>query len=226
VVVCVYDYRATEEILAGTGDAVRGRVLIQLTTGSPQDGRDLEAWVHARGGEYLDGAIQAAPDQMGDAATSILLSGAKDVYERNVPLLKTFAGNLIYLGEAAGAASAMDLATLSTVYGTIIGFLHGALVSEREGFGVDEYGRIVAEVLPAFAGFLKHEGNVIHRGDFAISQSPMSISVEATERIAQSARDAGINDEFPAFAAGLFRRAADAGYGNEELAALIKVMRK
>ncbi|MGV3617337.1 MAG: NAD(P)-dependent oxidoreductase [Fimbriimonas sp.] len=225
-VVCVHDYRATEAILAPTEDAVKGRVLIQLTTGSPQDGRDLAAWVQARGGSSLDGAIQAAPDQMGDAATAILLSGPKDVYERNAALLKTFGGNLIYLGEDAGAASAMDFATLSALYGVLVGFFQGALISEAEGFRVDEYARIVAETLPAFAEFLKHEGNMIHRGDFAISQSPMSINVEATERIARSARDAGIDDEFPTYVAGLFRRAADKGYGNEELAALIKVMRK
>jgi hypothetical protein len=38
--------------------------------------------------------------------------------------------------------------------------------------------------------------------------------------------DACINADFPAYAAGAFDRGMDAGYGTEDLAALIKVLRQ
>jgi 3-hydroxyisobutyrate dehydrogenase-like beta-hydroxyacid dehydrogenase len=227
VVMCVYDYRAADAIFAldGVAAAMDGRLLVQLTTGSPQDARDAQAWAHAQGAAYLEGAIQAAPDQMGQPDTPLLVSGAKPVFDEAEPWLRALAGGIVYLGEAASAAAAMDLATLSTIYGTMLGFLHGARIAEHEGFDVAEYGRIVAGIMPTFAGFLQHEGSVIQSGDFAISQSPMRISVEATRRILQAAQASGINAEFPAFAAGLFQRADDAGLGGEELAALIKLLR-
>jgi 3-hydroxyisobutyrate dehydrogenase-like beta-hydroxyacid dehydrogenase len=162
---------------------------------------------------------------MGQPDTPILMSGAQHVFRAAEPLLGVLGGGIVYLGEKASAAAAMDLATLSTIYGTMLGFLHGARVAEHEGFDVAEYGRIVAGIMPTFAGFLQHEGSVIQSGNFAISQSPMRISVEATQRILQTAQQAGINTEFPAFAAGLFRRADSAGLGGEELAALIKLLR-
>ena len=227
-VMCVYDYRAVDAILAmeGVAAALDGRLLVQLTTGSPQDARDAEAWAHRQGATYLEGAIQAAPDQMGQADTPILVSGAEAVFRAAEPLLQVLGGGIVYLGGKASAAAAMDLATLSTIYGTLLGFLHGARVAEHEGFDVAEYGRIVAGIMPTFAGFLQHEGGVIQSGDFAISQSPMRISIEATQRILQTAQQAGINSEFPAFAAGLFRRADAAGLGGEEVAALIKLLRR
>lgn len=227
VVMCVYDYRAADAILAldGVAAAMDGRLLMQLTTGSPQDARDAEAWAHRHGAAYLEGAIQAAPDQMGRADTPLLVSGAKYVFDEAGPWLKVLAGGIVYLGEKASAAAAMDLATLSTIYGTMLGFLHGARIAEHEGFDVAEYGRIVAGIMPTFAGFLQHEGSVIQSGDFSISQSPMRISVEATQRILQAAQASGINTEFPAFAADIFRRADEAGLGGEELAALIKLLR-
>ncbi|MCY1546899.1 hypothetical protein D9M68_829240 [compost metagenome] len=203
-----------------------GRLLAQLTTGSPKDAREAEAWAHRHGAAYLEGAIQAAPDQMGRPDTPLLVSGAQAVFAEAEPLLKVLAGGIVYLGEKASAAAAMDLATLSSIYGTMLGFLHGARIAEHEGFDVAEYGRIVAGIMPTFAGFLQHEGAVIQSGDFAITQSPMRISVEATQRILQTAQEAGINTEFPAFAAGLFRRADAAGLGGEELAALIKLLRQ
>jgi len=227
VLMCVYDYRAAEAILAmdGVAAAMDGRLLVQLTTGSPNDARDAEAWAHRQGATYLEGAIQAAPDQMGQADTPILMSGAQSVFREAEPLLKVLGGGTVYLGEKASAAAAMDLATLSTIYGTLLGFMHGARIAEDEGFDVAEYGRIVAGIMPTFAGFLQHEGSVIQSGDFKISQSPMRISVEATQRILQTAQEAGINTEFPAFAAGLFKRADAAGLGGEEIAALIKLLR-
>ncbi|QFZ87133.1 NAD(P)-dependent oxidoreductase [Variovorax paradoxus] len=226
-VMCVYDYRAADAIFAmdGVAAAMDGRLLAQLTTGSPKDAREAEAWAHRHGAAYLEGAIQAAPDQMGRADTPLLVSGAQAVFAEAEPLLKVLAGGIVYLGEKASAAAAMDLATLSSIYGTMLGFLHGARIAEHEGFDVAEYGRIVAGIMPTFAGFLQHEGAVIQSGDFAITQSPMRISVEATQRILQTAQEAGINTEFPTFAAGLFRRADAAGLGGEELAALIKLLR-
>ncbi|MDB5754354.1 MAG: 3-hydroxyisobutyrate dehydrogenase [Massilia sp.] len=73
---------------------------------------------------------------------------------------------------------------------------------------------------------LKHEGAVIHSGDFTISQSPLKISVEAVERILKTTRDMGINAGFPEQLARLFRQADADRLGSEELAALIKVLRK
>lgn len=227
VVVCVHDYKATNEILntKEVASAFAERVLVQLTTGSPQEARDSEAWARERGADYLDGAIQAAPDQMGKSDTAILVSGAEAAFRRSEPLLKILGGNVTYLGEKISAASAMDLATLSYVYGSVLGFFHGALISESEGFGVDTYGAIVADIAPSFGEFLKHEGAVIQTGNFAISQSPLKISAEATERLAQTAREAQINSEFPTYVSKLFKKAVAAGYENEELAALVKVLR-
>ncbi len=48
---------------------------------------------------------------------------------------------------------------------------------------------------------------------------------EAFELFVRQAREAQINSEFPTFGLGIFRRAVAAGYGEEEAAAVIKVLR-
>ena len=49
-------------------------------------------------------------------------------------------------------------------------------------------GAIVAAISPSFGEFFKHEGAVIQSDNFAVSESPLKISVEATARLAQIAR--------------------------------------
>ena len=227
VVVCVYDYKAASAILdtEEVASALGRRVILQLTTGSPKEAQDSEAWARKHGAEFIAGAIQAAPSQMARPDTTILVSGAEAAFRQSVPLLKVFGGNVQYLGEKIGAASAMDLATLSYVYGAILGFFHGARIAESEGFRVDDYGSLVAEISPTFGEFFKHEGAVIQSGNYETSESPLRISVEATERLAQAAREGGIDSRFPTFVSGFFKEAAAEGYENEEVAALIKVFR-
>lgn len=228
VVMCVSDYAAAREILNSLGapEAVQSRTLLQLTTGSPEDAKSLEAWVQAQGGTYLDGAIQAAPSQMGEPDTPVLISGAEATYSAAREILADIAGNVIYLGPAIEAAASVDAATLSYVYGSMLGFIQGARMAEHAGVSVARYGSIVKDISPSFGAFFEHEGRVIDSGDFSITESPMRISIDATHRILDMTRAAGIDDEIPAFTYGFLERAQKAGLADKELAALIELVRE
>ncbi|MBL0727338.1 NAD(P)-dependent oxidoreductase [Piscinibacter sp. HJYY11] len=228
VVMCVYDYVAVREILAqpGVADALAGKTLVQLTTGSPADARDAAAWCAAHGVAYLDGAIQAAPSQMGQPDTPILISGDPAAFAQWQGVLADLGGHYAHLGEQPDAAATMDLATLSYVYGAFIGFAHGALIAESQGLDVARFGQLVQDISPSFGAFFAFEGQVIQSGDFTMKESPLRISVEATQRIHEFSREARLNTELPELADRLLKRAQAAGLANEELAALIKVMRR
>jgi len=226
-VICVYNHAVTMDILdtPPVRSAIADRTLLQPTTISPAEARFTDTWASDNGAAYMNGAIQAAPSQMGRPDTPILVSGAESTYTLLTPVLQVFGGGLSYLGAAIGAAPTMDLATLSYIYGSAIGFLHGVRITESEALGVEQYAAIVAGITPTFGDFLLHEGNMIHTNNFQVTESPMRISIEATARLEATAREAGINTAFPAFASALFKKAAAAGYADEEVAALIKVLR-
>ncbi|ARN19004.1 NAD(P)-dependent oxidoreductase [Piscinibacter gummiphilus] len=226
--VCVLDYAAAETILAqdGVADAVRGRLVVNLGTGSPEDARRAEAWAHAHGARYLDGAIQAAPSQMGRPDTPLFVSGETAAFTQAEPLLRIVAGHLLHLGDAVDAAAFMDLATLSYVYGAYAGFLHGAHIAEVTGIDVATYGRLVHAIAPSFGAFFEHQGGVVAGGDFRATESPLRISVPAVRRILDTSRGLGINTELPGLVDGWLAKASARGLEGEELAALIKVLRR
>ncbi len=226
-VVCVYDRAASDTIFhpAPVAAAVRDKVLVQLTTGGPKEALAASLWAQGHGARYLEGAIQAAPSQMGQPDTPLLLSGPSGTYHDVQELLRAAAGHLVYLGEQIEAAATMDLATLSYVYGAYMGFMHGARLAEVHGIDVVRYGEIVRSVAPSFGAFFEHQAGVIGSGDFRISESPLRISVEATARILQASAEAGIDTRVAKLSADLLRQAEASGYGAEELAALIKVFR-
>lgn len=228
ILMCVYDYKAANAILEapGVAEALQNRILVQLSTGSPEDSRQALVRASRCSASYLDGAIQAAPSQMGQPDTPILLSGDETAYGRVEPILKTLAGNVVYLGGMIEAAATMDLATLSYVYGAFAGFLHGARVAESAGLDVSRFGKIVNAISPSFGAFFEHEGKVIQSGDFTITESPLRISVAAVRRILAASQEAAIDTRIPALFVDLLDRAEAAGLGNQELASLIKILRQ
>jgi 3-hydroxyisobutyrate dehydrogenase-like beta-hydroxyacid dehydrogenase len=227
VVVCVDDYEVTNRILETNEvtSALAGRVLVQLSTGSPQEARDSEVWARERSADYLDGAILAYPDQIGTPDATILVSGGESAFRRSGPILRSLAGNLNYLGEQVGSASALDCATLSFLNGAILGLVHGSLICEAESLRVDSFGSMLAELAPVIAAEVKHLAEVIQAGTHAKPQATLKTYAGGVDRIVRQARDARINAEIPTFASGLLQRAMAAGYGEEEVASLIKVLR-
>lgn len=225
-VMCVHDSGAAAEVLSqqGVWHALEDKALLQFTTFSPQEAAAASDAAREHGVAYLSGAIQVAPEQMGKPDTTILLSGPRSTADDAHAVLAAFGGNVAWLGESASAAATMDLATLSFVYGATAGFLQGAALAQREGLDLKRYGAIVQAMSPSFGEFLQHEAKVIDSGDFGISQSPLSISVDATRRIHGAMRDAGLDAALPAVIAQLLERAVAKGYGGEELAALVKVI--
>jgi 3-hydroxyisobutyrate dehydrogenase-like beta-hydroxyacid dehydrogenase len=224
--VIVSNDRAVSEILTtpGVAGALAGRSLVQLTTISPETAREGAEFARRHGAAYLSGAIQAAPGQMGQPETPLLIAGDERAWARHRDLLGTLAGGLVYLGADPGAAATMDLATLSWVYGGFLGFLQGALIARAQGVDVAEYGEMVERISPSFGAFFAHEGAVLKSGDYAARESPLRISVDATQRLLETAERSGLNTELPALVSSLFQRAARRGLLDEEVAALIKVM--
>ncbi len=227
-IICVANYEVSASIL-DTNDvtpALAGRTLVQLSTGTPQEARNSEVWARERGADYLDGAIQAWPSHIGGAETVILYSGSNTAFQTSEPLLKVLAGNSKYLGEPVSSASAQALAVISYLLGTWLGFAHGAHILESENLRVDLFGlQIAASAAPLLGEEAKHQGEVIQFGNFGNPESSLKTSADSVERLVQQAMEARINSEFPSFALPLFEKATKAGYGNEEVSAIIKIFR-
>jgi 3-hydroxyisobutyrate dehydrogenase-like beta-hydroxyacid dehydrogenase len=226
-IVCVDDYEVTRDILSAPAvrAALSGRVLVQLSTGTPNDARAGARWAQENGVEYLDGAILAYPDQMGTPDAALLVAGPSSTFERCEPLLRSLAGGLTHVGEQIGAASALDCAALSFIFGAMLGAIHGARICEVEGLRVDEFGGMLGELMPVVGGEVHHLTARIQSERYAGTQAALRTYAAAATRLVQQARDGEIPSGFPAYASSAFQQGIDAGLGDEDLAALIKVFR-
>lgn len=224
LIICITDYAATSMLLdqPGLPSLLNDRTVIQLSTGTPKEAADFDAWVRSQGANYLDGAIMANPAGVGGDDAQILICGPEETFEQCQGLLSFLGGDLRYLGPNVRAAATLDLASLCYIECAIFGVINGVNICESEGISLEQF----ADLLPE-GTWGRPKVQFIRESDFAIGPGGATVDVVAAvlRRLQDQARNAGINSEIPDLLSSLLQRAIVAGYGGEDTAAVIKVLR-
>jgi 3-hydroxyisobutyrate dehydrogenase-like beta-hydroxyacid dehydrogenase len=198
-----------------------GRTIVQLSTGTPNEADEIAAWMRAQQTWYLDGAVLAGPEDIGTDTSLILLSGNEEAYSRAGSLLECLGGSVRYLGSNVRAASALDLAWLCDSYGRFLAISHAARICESEGVGMDEFARLFPQ-----DPTVQHYAAVIATDSYENCTAILKVWRAALQNILKQGRDAGIGTVFPDHVDELLQRAEAAGYGEEHVMAMVKVLRE
>lgn len=224
VIVCLLDHASVHEVLDPLSDELAGRTLINVTTTSPAQSRELAAWAAHAGVAYLDGGIMARPPMIGQPGASILYSGSADVFNRYKPLLDLW-GTSTYFGEDAGLASLYDLALLAGMYVMFAGFLHGAAMVAPAGVTAREFAAMATPWLTAMTGAFEGFAAVVDGGDYTVEgQQSLEFSNLSDLLAASSAQ--GISTEVVAMVQRLIQHQIDAGHGEEGFARIIESIKQ
>lgn len=223
IFVCVTNYAAANHILGEVATELSGKLLVQFTTGSPQDARASEMWAHEHEAEYLDCAITGSPSSIGTPDAHILVAGRQAVFQKVEPILRRLANHLDYKGELIGLASAWEMVFIMRYYGMFLSLFHSVQICQAEGIPLEEY---IALLDQQGKGYEKWLCENIRSGNYQETSAPLELWAGGIQQIAQHAQDSHIHAEFPQLAARLFQQAMDAGYGREEVSALFKVLQK
>ena len=204
---------------------MKGRTLVQLSSGSPRLARTAHEWARSLGVSYLDGAILGYPSSIGEADTAILIAGDAGASEAAEPVLSVLAPASTYLGEDAGLASILDEALLSGALGAIIGVVNGAALCEAGGLPLAQYCEWVAGLTPTLVGMVTETAQRIADDNLAETEASLATWGATLDYMSKSAADAGFSNEIPAFIRTRFDRALEKGLGEHDVAALIEVVR-
>ena len=222
LLVCVDNYETTRSLFgADHSKLLRGKTVVQLSTGTPKEAREAEAWFRSQGADYLDGAILAGPAAIGSATTTLLYAGQPAVFERGQKLLLSLGGDTRFVGEKVGSASALDLAWLSEVYGAFAGAAHGVTICRAEGVDLAHYSAVFPEDNSG-----RYLIDVVRSENYSDPGARLSVWNDALTRIRDQAADSAIGSEVPDFVAGILDRAEAEGHGDEHIAAMVKVLRR
>lgn len=222
VAICVADYASTYEMLQDeeVSAALGGRIVAQLSTGTPNEAAACDEWFRARGARYLDGAVLGGPKSLATDYARVIHAGPEADFREAEQVLASMCRNVTWVGDNIRAASVLDLGWLSRHYGMFLGLTHGVAACEAEGVSLDR----LVEVIPE-GEYARRYVQQIYEARFEETPATLRTWARAFNLFTRQAADSGIDDEFPRLMASWFERALDAGYGEEDVTALVKIFR-
>jgi 3-hydroxyisobutyrate dehydrogenase-like beta-hydroxyacid dehydrogenase len=200
----------------------------QLVSGTPKQAREMADWARQHDIRYLDGAIMATPNFIGEPGCTIVYSGPGELFEKYKPVLLALGGNALYLGSDVGHASALDNALLVFLWGTMFGVLQGASICEAEKFPLEAFMSSIKGFMPVVEGagvdLVKRIQDRRFAGD-ETTQATVSTCHASIRYLLELCKQHGIRHAVLDGFDQIFRTAIKAGHAQDDFAVLNKFMR-
>ncbi|WP_228982649.1 NAD(P)-binding domain-containing protein [Streptomyces sp. DH12] len=224
VVACLLDDDSLGDALDGTD--LTGRDLVNLTTGTPGDGRARAAWARQRGARFLDAGIMAVPPMVGapDSGAYVFYSGSPALFAEHRATLAVPAA-ATYVGEDPGFAALHDVALLSAMSGMFAGILHAFALVRHEDVPPRDFAALLVDWLTAMAQSAHTAAEQIETGDYGkgvVSNLAMQSAGNAT--LLRTAEEQRVSPELLAPYVELMARRVAAGHGAEDSTGMVELL--
>ncbi|MBG1232642.1 NAD(P)-dependent oxidoreductase [Aestuariivirga litoralis] len=227
-IMCLSDHAACMSVLNGKAiAAAAGRTLIQLSTITSAESRELASRMAAASVRYLDGQILAYPDDILEARANLVCSGPPEVFNEHAATLRAMAGNVYHVGASHGAAPSFAKAHDSFSLGCYLSLLQGAAMCASSGVDLRAWSDYNLRYLSS--GNLGREMAIL--ADQTITRSydeglgaTMNVWRGAAIKIVEECRTAGANVAHLDSLLALMDKSIAAGAGEKEIGVLFEQM--
>lgn len=224
-------YGAFEGFLKADGilAALKGKTVIQLSSGSPQSVQDFSDFIADTGVDYLEGRIKNYPKDIGTAESKIIFSGDESIFLRSKLMLSALAARLEYLGTQLVAASVLDEAVVTASYGQFWSLALAGQFVQAHGVSPMALLELLKETTLLNLGDVEAVGYPdLIRGEYRENDgtAPLPVWMSAAEETIKAVRAAGLDTSVLESIQGLLTAAVDKGLGNSGIMAIADVLKK
>lgn len=216
------------EVVAGVLDQLQdglqpGQILVDTTTGEPDQTAALGARLATRGVHYLDAPISGSSEQTRRGEATVIVGGAPEAFAACADLWPVLGGNVFHVGPCGSAAKMKLISNL------VLGLNRAALaegLAFAEAIGVPPVAAL--EVLRgsnAYSRAIDVKGRKLVERDYAV-QARLSQHLKDVRLMLQAARGAGLPLPLTDTHRRLLEQAEAAGLGELDNSAILEVLRR
>jgi 3-hydroxyisobutyrate dehydrogenase-like beta-hydroxyacid dehydrogenase len=159
---------------------------------------------------------------------TILYSGSREPFDRHIEVFHALGERAFHVGEDFGHASALDIALLSQLWGTMFGTLQAIAVSEAESVELDTFAHYLAACKPTIDGavddLIARTRDGRYRGDDE-TLAAIAAHYSAFQHLLEVSAERKLNRAVPEAFDSIFQAAIAAGHLQDDFAALTRFMR-
>ncbi|MCX5203857.1 NAD(P)-binding domain-containing protein [Streptomyces sp. NBC_00237] len=221
------DYDAVYALLeseAATA-ALSGRVLVNLSSDTPDRAREAAEWAASHGAQHLTGGVGAPPTSIGDPEMYTYYSGPKDVFEQHKDVLEVLT-RADYKGEDPGLGALYYQLQMDMFWTGLTSWLHALAVARANGITAEDLLPYATDVMGTMPGFFAHYTPRVDAGENGGELERLSMGIASIDHVLHTTKAAGVDPTLPAAVLETFRRGAAAGHSENSLTSLVEVFTK
>ena len=224
-IMAVTDHAAALCILS-SADVVKelkGKVLLQTTTGRPKELCEQRDLVIQSGGRFLGGVIMTYPRNVGRPHAIGICAGDSGSFEEYRSLLQCIA-NFRFLGSAVGAAVGAYMALGAMMMGTLALFFETAAVARHFGVAIDDYFLLNQLTWEETADAIRDSVQRISTGDLNASQVSVDSLLSGMPDFMNTLAESGISISMTEAIVKQLELTRSAGGGAKEMAFMTEAL--
>jgi 3-hydroxyisobutyrate dehydrogenase-like beta-hydroxyacid dehydrogenase len=225
VVLSLTDYQAMDDILGPVGEELRGRVVVNLSSDTPERTREAAAWLAERGAELLVGGVMVPAPVVGTDGSHVFYSGPRAVFEAHEATLSVI-GRPDYRGADPALAQLFYQAVLAVFLTALAAELQAAALVTAAGVRAEELMPYVKDTLELAAAFVGETATHVDERTYPGDLSTATMMGATADHIVTASRDAGLDTVLPEAVKSLYDRAIAAGHGGDNWTSLYEVVAK
>ena len=216
--------RIVEDVTLGANgiaaNAKPGTVFIDLSTNSPATAKRVNEGMKAKGIAMLEAPVSGGTSRATDGTIVIMVGGDEKVFEQNLPLLKSFSGEVIHLGEI-GFGSTAKLINNMLAFCNAAAAAEALMMGKRSGIDMMKLDSVIRNA----SGMSSAYGNMSNKalaGDYKPSFA-LNLAHKDMRLAMEMADELGVPGMIAPQVMNLMRMARGMGLGESDSAAVMRV---
>ena len=198
-----------------------GTVYIDLSTNSPATARRVNDGMRAKGIQMLEAPVSGGTSRATDGTIVIMVGGDAAVFENQLPLLKSFSGEVVHVGEI-GMGSMAKLVNNMLAFCNAAAAAEALMIGAMSGIDLRKLQQVISNASGNVLGVPQHVGEGVQpansRPTFALdlAHKDLRLALELADEL-------GVPGMIAPQVMNLMRMARAMGMGGDDSASVIRV---
>ncbi|MET8662182.1 NAD(P)-dependent oxidoreductase [Streptomyces griseus] len=226
VIISLTDYAAVDAVLEPATHALDGRVLLNLTSATPEEARAGARWAADHGAVQLTGGVNVPPSGIGQPESLTFYSGPREVFDRHRAVLDVLTGRAEHQGEDPGHAALLYQLGVGMFWTAMLGYWQAVALARANGLTAADFLAQADDTANSLTRFFAFYADRIDSGVHTGDVDRLAMGMASVEHVLRTNADSGVDTTLPAAVVDLFRRGVEAGRGADSFSALVELMAK
>ena len=216
--------RVVEDVTLGQGgvaeNAKPGTVFIDLSTNSPATARRVNEGMKAKGIAMLEAPVSGGTSRAKDGTIVIMVGGDAKTFEQQLPLLKSFSGEVVHVGEI-GMGSTAKLINNMLAFCNAAAAAEALMMGKRAGIDLHKLDAVIRNASGMSSGYANMATKAF-KGDFQASFA-LDLAHKDLRLALEMADELGVPGMIAPQVMNLMRMARGMGLGSSDSSSVIRV---